>query len=164
VLVGVGGGASVLFTDTFEKHGLKLPRVPDKIVAELRGFTSAAGNILSNPVDYSQAMMFPDKVKKAVDILLRWDGSDIMVKFMRSGQWAKPSNIWDNPAMYGGFLREGNSNIKPIAIIIEPSIEPQESGPIYTVIQEFAKARVPVYLTFESAAIALDLVLKHYGK
>ncbi len=57
VLLGAGGGASVLIADEFESRGLRILPLPPEIVAQIREFTPIAGNILRNPVDYSQAMM-----------------------------------------------------------------------------------------------------------
>ena len=34
VIIGVGGGASVLITDEFEKRGLRVPQLPPEIVKE----------------------------------------------------------------------------------------------------------------------------------
>ena len=64
LLVGPGGGASVMLTDEFEKRGFRLPAVTDKIREKLLGFTQAAGNMLRNPIDYSQSMLDPEACTK----------------------------------------------------------------------------------------------------
>jgi len=86
VIIGGGGGASVIITDKFEKRGLKVPQLPKEIIAKIREYTPVAGNILRNPVDYSDSLAFPDKVEKTLNLITDWDGADFLVKFIRTGQ------------------------------------------------------------------------------
>ena len=162
ILIGGGGGASVLITDEFEKHGLKLPRLPKKIEGEILKFTPAAGNILNNPIDYSQAMMYPEKSARTIGILSRWEEADVLVKFARTGQWVRPKDVFKNPAMFEGFIKQGNLTGKPVAIVLEPSILPEEAEQIFACIQDCVSSRLPVYFSFASAANAIDLVLRHH--
>ncbi len=157
-LIGGGGGASVLITDEFEKHGLKVPPLPSELVNKLREFTPAAGNILRNPVDYSQTMDDPEKLAKAIDIVSGWDGIDFVVKFVRTGQSPSRGDLLSNPKQLGAasFQRGGT---KPVAIVLEPSIVPEEQQRIYAALQECTAARSAVYYSFGGAANAIDLVL-----
>ena len=162
VIIGGGGGASVLITDEFEKRGLKVPQLPPEMVSEIREFTSAAGNILRNPVDYSQSMMYPENVHKTIDIVSRWDGMDFLVKFVRTGQASQMEDLTGSLSeMMGGFLRNSGVSAKPVAVVIEPSMLPEEARLLFTYIQECVSLRLPVYYSFASAASAINLVLSY---
>jgi len=163
VIIGGGGGASVQITDEFEKKGLKVPQLPQEIVDELRRFTPAAGNILRNPVDYSQSMMYPENVSKTIDIISRWDGMDFWVKFVRTGQASQIEDLTGAPLsdMMGGFLRNSGVSSKPVAVVIEPSMLPEEARLLFTYIQGCVSSRLPVYYSFVSAANAINLVLSY---
>ncbi len=50
-VVGVGGGASVLATDEFEKAGLRLPPIPEPLQKEMQQIIPPAGGMLNNPID-----------------------------------------------------------------------------------------------------------------
>jgi acyl-CoA synthetase (NDP forming) len=50
-VVGVGGGASVLATDACDAAGLDVRRLPDDLVAELRGMGYGAGTSVVNPIE-----------------------------------------------------------------------------------------------------------------
>ncbi|HEY91042.1 MAG TPA: hypothetical protein G4O07_04330 [Dehalococcoidia bacterium] len=163
VIMGGGGGASVLITDTFEKWGLRVPPLSHEITSQIREFTPPAGNILRNPVDYSQSMMYPEKVARTIDIIMQWEGTDFLVWFMRLGQSQQASGLKDNPLMIGDpFSESGRASSKPLAIVLEPSILPEESKGIFALLQKYVSSGLPVYYSFESAANAIDLVLSYY--
>lgn len=50
-VVGVGGGASVLATDEFERAGLRLPPIPESIQERMQQIIPPAGGMLRNPID-----------------------------------------------------------------------------------------------------------------
>ena len=165
VIMGGGGGASVLITDAFEKRGLRVPPLPHDITSQIREFTPPAGNILRNPVDYSQTMMYPERVARTIDIITQWEGTDFLVWFMRLGQSQQAGGLRGNPLMMGGpFSASGRVSSKPLAIVLEPSIFPEESEGIYALLQQYVSSGLPVYYSFASAANAIDLVLNYDEK
>ncbi|MGA8849673.1 MAG: CoA-binding protein [Dehalococcoidia bacterium] len=165
VLFGAGGGASVLITDEFENRGLKVPPLPPEIVAQIREFTPIAGNILRNPVDYSQAMFDLEGVIKTFDILSRWDGADFLVTFVRTGQFTTSRISEDhlNLLMSRFSVKQGLFP-KPVAMVLEPSIVPEEAEAILAAIRGCISLGLPVYYSFAAAANAINLVLNHTGK
>jgi len=161
-LIGGGGGASVLITDEFERKGLKVPQFPQEIVSQIREFTPAAGNILRNPVDYSQTMMDPDRVNKTIDIISRWEGVDFLVKFMRTGQSPMLGGIMGQSFFINpGASSRDKAPSKPVAIVLEPSVVPEEARGIFISLQECIDSQLPVYYSFGSAANAINLVLSY---
>ena len=162
VLFGAGGGASVLIADEFENRGLRVPALPQETIAQIREFTPVAGNILRNPVDYSQAMMNPDGVSKTLDIVLEWAGTDFLVVFIRTGQFVQAGpwagRMTSLAAMF--FAKQGDFP-KPVAMVLEPSLVPQEAEAILAAVRGCVASGLPVYYSFAAAANAINLVLTH---
>jgi len=165
LLFGAGGGASVLIADEFENRGLRVPPLPPEIIAQIQEFTPIAGNILRNPVDYSQAMMNLEGVIKTFGILSRWDGADLLVTFVRTGQFTT-SLISENhlDLLMSRFSIKQGLLPKPVAMVLEPSIMPKEAEAILTAIHGCISAGLPVYYSFAAAANAINLVLNHTEK
>jgi acyl-CoA synthetase (NDP forming) len=163
LLFGAGGGASVLIADQFESRGLRVPPIPPEMVAQIGEFTPIAGNILRNPVDYSQAMFNTEGVIKTFGILLGWEGADFLVIFIRTGQFTA-SRISDhqleNLLMSRFPIKQGQLP-KPVAMVIEPSIIPHEAEAILAAIRNSISSGLPVYYSFASAATAINLVLNY---
>ena len=162
VLFGAGGGASVLIADEFEKRGLRVPPLPPEIIAQIREFTPIAGNILRNPVDYSQAMTNLEGVIKTFGILSKWDGADFIVSFVRTGQFTTSRISEDhlNLLMSRFSVKQGDLP-KPVAMVLEPSIIPKEAEAILAAIRGCISSGLPVYYSFAAAANAIHLVLNH---
>jgi acyl-CoA synthetase (NDP forming) len=166
LLFGAGGGASVLIADEFENRGLKVPPLPPEMVAQISEFTPIAGNILRNPIDYSQAMFNTESVIKTFGILSRWEGVDFLVMFIRTGQFTA-SRISDNQLktlLMTRFPIKQGQFPKPLAMVIEPSIVPQEAEAILGAIHSSISSGLPVYYSFATAATAINLVLNHAEK
>ncbi|MBI4304373.1 MAG: CoA-binding protein [Chloroflexi bacterium] len=163
VVIGSGGGASVLITDEFERKGLKVPQLPKEIIREIRQFIPAAGNILRNPVDLSQNMTESDSVRRAVTLASQWDGIDFLVKFLRTGQVPQPHIFKEHlTRMMEGFSVENGGSSKPSVIVVDPSIVPEEASIVYDFIQQCLSSGLPVYYSFGSAANAINEVLSYY--
>ncbi len=165
VLLGAGGGASVLIADEFESRGLRILPLPPEIVAQIREFTPIAGNILRNPVDYSQAMMNLEGVIKTFAILSTWEGADFIVTFIRTGQFTTYRTAEDhvNLLMSRFSVKQGMLP-KPVAMVIEPSVMPEEAEAILAAIRGAIASELPVYYSFATAANAVNLVLNHAEK
>jgi len=163
LLFGAGGGASVLIADQFERSGLRVPPIPSEMVAQITEFTPIAGNILRNPVDYSQAMPNTESVIKTFGILSRWEGADFLVIFIRTGQFTA-SRISDHQLghlLMSRFPITQGQLPKPVVMVIECSIIPHEAEAILAAIRNSIASGLPVYHSFASAATAIDLVLSH---
>ena len=162
VLFGAGGGASVLIADEFESRGLRVPPLPPELIAQIREFTPIAGNILRNPVDYSQAMLNYEGVVKTFNILSRWEGTDFLVSFVRTGQFTTSRISEDhlNLLMSRFSIKQGLLS-KPVAMVLEPSILPNEAEAILAAIRGCISSGLPVYYSFAAAANAINLVLNH---
>jgi len=166
LLFGAGGGASVLIADEFESRGLKVPPIPKEIVAQIQEFTPIAGNILRNPIDYSQAMTNTEGVIKTFAILSSWDGADFLITFIRTGQFttSRISETWVENLLMRKFSIKQGLFPKPVAMVIEPSLMPEEAKAILAAIHSSIASGLPVYYSFATAANAINLVLTHSEK
>ncbi|MDD5288728.1 MAG: CoA-binding protein [Dehalococcoidales bacterium] len=156
LLIGAGGGSSVIIADEFEKRGLILPQLPRAFIGELREFSQAAGNFFNNPIDYSQSME-PANVKRALEILMRWGQFDFIVNFVVPSQSTRGGDLLGRPFDF-------DHTSKPVAIVIQTSIVPEEAGRIFKHIEHYVSASYPLYFSFASAANALNLVLNYYER
>jgi len=160
-LIGVGGGASVLIADEFEKRGLNVPPLPQTIRSYIQEFTPIAGNILRNPIDCLETITETKSLVRILDIVSSWSEIDFLVGFLRPSQ-ASPSLRGVMVQMVERMLRKSKAVSKPMGVVLEPSILPKEAKEVFSFIQEFVSFKLPVYFSFSGAADALNLVLNYY--
>jgi len=162
-LIGAGGGSSVLIADEFERSGLKVPPLPKEMRNRIGEFTPLAGNILRNPIDYSQNITEPDKILKTVHIISQWEGIDFLIWFLNLA-WVPLSEMERMHKIIDGILAESRAALKPIAIVDPTDISPEQVEKTYSIVQKCVSSEVPIYYSFASAANAINLVLKHNEK
>jgi len=144
-LVGAGGGSSVLIADEFGKNGLKVPPLPQEIRNRIHEFTPLAGNILQNPIDYSQNMRDSKKLFKTVRIISQWEGIDFLIWFLDLA-WIELDEMAYMQNTIDGILAETGEASKPMAIVVQT---------------ENSSDELPVYYSFGSASKAINLILSH---
>jgi acyl-CoA synthetase (NDP forming) len=159
-LLGFGGGSSVLISDHFGKRGLLIPPLPEEIKAQILEYTPIAGNILTNPVDYSQALMNAEYLARTLRILFRWQEVDHVIGFV-SLLFNRPLLVQRLRSLNDGMLETARELQEQMAIVAETSIAPEEAELILPFIQKCAGYGFPVYFSFASAAGALDKVLAY---
>jgi acyl-CoA synthetase (NDP forming) len=162
-LIGAGGGSSVLIADEFERSGLKVPPLPQEMRNQIREFTPLAGNILRNPIDYSQNMMEPEKMLKTVRIISQWEGIDFLIWFLNLA-WVPLSEMERMHKIIDGILAESRAALKPVAIVDQTDASPEQVKKTYSFVQKCVSSELPIYYSFASAANAINLVLKHNEK
>jgi acyl-CoA synthetase (NDP forming) len=162
-LVGGGGGSSVLIADEFERSGLQVPALPQEMRDQIRKFTPIAGNILRNPIDYSQNMTEPEKLLRTVRIISQWEGIDFLILFLDLA-WV-PLSVMDLVhKIIDGMLAESGAALKPIAIVVLIDISPEQVEKAYSFVQKCVSSGLPVYYSFASAANSINLLLTHNEK
>ena len=160
LLLGTGGGASVLVTDEFERRGFRLPNLPAHLREELRSFIQAAGNMLTNPADVSQNMGSPETLKRVVKLLTDWDDIDFCASFMRSSEC--PPEIFEE--MVNGVLtlnKALDESRKPACLICEDSVIPECHDAIYKLRQSIIQSGKALYFRFSDAAEALKIIVDY---
>lgn len=157
-LVGCGGGASVLIADELEKRGLKVPPLPKEIKNQIREYLPIAGNILRNPIDISQSMRDTEGLIKTVSLISRWEDIDLLVGYM------VPSLLSPNilPMLFqmvDAMLAVNEVSPKPTAMVVVPSMSPEETRDIFPLIEKCVASKLPVYNSFNGTSSAISLVL-----
>ncbi len=159
-----GGGPSVIKTDEFERRGLRVPSLPQETVSQIREYTPAAGTILRNPVDYQQGPRDLESLFKTINIISDWEGIDFFVMPGYRGTGPPPRRrIFSRrrPSETTNFLKKIEAVSKPVALVVEPSISPEEAKRVFASIQEYVSSRLPVYHSYANTAKAISLVLSH---
>ncbi|MBI4266926.1 MAG: CoA-binding protein [Chloroflexi bacterium] len=160
-LLGSGGGASVLITDEFARRGIEVPPLPRQIIDRIREFTPIAGNILRNPIDYSQTLNETDSLAKTLRILSGWEDIDFIIIFLRSSLSVGGFRMVKRES---SLLKAVRSASKPVAFVLELSLVSKETRQIFTLTRELVASRIPVYYSFDGAADAIRLVADYSGR
>ena len=82
VMLGNGGGASVLGVDAFSRRGLRVPALSDDTCQALTNLNLAAGAGTTNPIDVSRAALTQhdsQAVENIIDIVMRHEPLDAFV-------------------------------------------------------------------------------------
>jgi acyl-CoA synthetase (NDP forming) len=158
-LIGAGGGPSVLIADEFERTGLRVPPLPQEIRNWIGEFTQLAGNILQNPIDYSQNWKEPEKFLRNVRIIFQWEEIDFLIWFLDLA-WVELNEMDRMHKIVDGILAESRAALKPIAIVIRTDISPELAKKVYSFAQKCVSSELPIYYSFASAANAINLVLR----
>jgi len=83
VIVGIGGGASVILADEFSHAGLALTRLGDDIRQKLINvFSTEAGRIFKNPIDLNN-FETPEKFFGTMKILDGCEEADMLILHVR---------------------------------------------------------------------------------
>ena len=110
-------------------------------------------------------MINPEGVAKTFGILSRWEEADFIVAFIRTGQFTTPRIAEDHVnLLIGRFSVKQGLLSKPLAMVLEPSILPNEAEAIIVAIRNSISFGLPVYFSFAAAANAINLVLNHAAK
>jgi len=158
-VIGGGGGASVLLADEFERHGFRLPPLPEHIKKEFLSFSPVAGNMLENPVDFSN-IDNPDSVKRALKLLTDWEEIDFCLSFTRPSQ--APSEGF-SLFLQGGFnfCNSRGLSSKPLAYVSEDAILPERNNEVYKLREAIINSNIALFYRFSDAAEALKMVIDY---
>jgi acyl-CoA synthetase (NDP forming) len=161
-MVGAGGGAAVLITDSLEYNGILVPQYPRTLLDEIASYTGVAGNMFGNPLDYSQDMADLDKVERTTRLVARWDGADFLLFYLRPAL-AIPRAKGILPKIMEALARGARPSGKPMAIILSPSLYPEDAESIYQLTQLCGQLGMAVFLSFSAAARAIRQVADYHA-
>ncbi|RLC93324.1 MAG: hypothetical protein DRI39_06045 [Chloroflexi bacterium] len=164
VVVGVGGGVGVRASDECESGGLKLPRIPDDLRAQLNRYVPLAGAMLRNPVDvlaepHGDVVWMP--ILKALD---SWDEADMMLwHFSPDMEPLRGQVIQDLMVqLRGSMLKSFSSVSKPKAVSVH-AVETSEGLGEMNAIRDMCRENgVAFYPSLYRAARAISRCMDYH--
>jgi acyl-CoA synthetase (NDP forming) len=165
-VIDVGGGASVVATDTYVSAGLDLPPLPQKLRQQLRSSlsTGAAGLSVNNPVDLGGQYYNVSAAYSVMKALADYGGIDTLVFNLHLGinppfpSFPKEFAI----AILDNAIRARSETDKPMVVIIDQLTTVESCETVAACQQKCQEAGIPVYYSVHSAANALDRFMRYH--
>ena len=104
--------------------------------------------------------MEPEKLLRTVRIISQWEGIDFLIWFLDLG-WVPLSVMNLMHEIVDGILAESRAVLKPIAIVVQTDISPEQAKKGYLFVEKCVSSELPIYYSFASAANAINLLLTH---
>ena len=160
-LVGSGGGASVLITDSCEKERLLIPPFPEEIRGRLREIVPEEldpGSIVHNPLDFSTSWPRPGILPALLETTVKYDGIDFILIYFGLGP-----GIDERITKVIDPIIETRRNFgKPIAMVLRYNQAPQEGKLAVDLQRSCAAGGIPVFTSFDRAARAINRFVRYY--
>jgi len=163
-ILGIGGGATVLATDSCTNAGLVVPRLPEEIRRRLSNLLRIeAGTILSNPIDLA-AEAWKAGFYNILNILSDYDGTDLSMVHFPLGLLPFPPSqhkrIWD--LLVKDVIKAHRELAKPLLVVIHFSSSNEDYKWMIEAQKKFYEAGIPVYHSIGNAAKAIDRSLRYH--
>jgi acyl-CoA synthetase (NDP forming) len=166
VIVGIGGGASVILADEFSQAGLPLPRLSDDLRQRLIDvFSSEAGRIFKNPIDLNN-FETPEKFFKTMNTLDQSEEADMLIIHVAFDHFGLVSNK-EKEFWVGSFLQligqvKKNLN-KPLAVILHSYSSADMKLLAQKAAMELSAAGIAVFPSIQRAAMALSKFTRYHA-
>lgn len=153
-IIGWGGGASVVGTDTCERNGLIVPPFSQNLRKELADFPFGPGTSPGNPVD-SPMITMPSLFVEAMATMARSGEIDLLLVQLPLdvSHVLGPSPVW--AATEDAVLENGRNLDIPVALVRPRTMHPGSAAFFHAFHKRCAKAGLPLYPTFDAAAAAV---------
>ena len=160
-LVGIGGGAGVLSTDSCERERLIIPSFPEAVRRELREIVpqeADPGIIVRNPADFSTSWYKPGVFPALLEALAKYDGIDFILIYLA----LSPGGEERVPKAIDSIIETKRKLSKPIAIALRYNYAPQ-TGKLARDLQiSCAEGNIPVFSSIDRAARAINRFVRYY--
>ena len=167
VIVGIGGGASVILADEFSHAGLVLTRLGDDIRQKLINvFSTEAGRIFKNPIDLNN-FETPDKFFGTMKILDGCEEADMLilhVAFDHFGLVSKTEKEFWVESYLKLIGRLKKELTKPLAVILHSYSSANMKPLAQKAETELAAAGITVFPSIGRAALALSRFTRYHAK
>ncbi len=167
VIIGIGGGASVLLADEFSRQGLVLPRLSDKLRQSLiELFSTEAGRIFKNPIDLNN-FESADIFLKTMKTLDQSEEADLLMIHVAFDHFGLIS-IKDKELMIGVYLeliKQFKKEIgKPLAVILHSYSSPEMRKLAFDAGNALTAAGIAVFPSIQRAAVAMGKFADYHKK
>ena len=165
-LVGLGGGYSVLITDSCARAGLIVPSCPDELKRRLREILPKEvdpGTSVHNPVDLSVSGWDPDILSKTLETLDKYDGVDFILLCigLHVGNLHAMLKQMIDKAVDALVTTRKNLN-KPLAMVILEDHVPEVTELSFGIQEMVRQVNIPVFPSFNRGARAMSEFIRHY--
>jgi acyl-CoA synthetase (NDP forming) len=156
LVIGVGGGASVLATDACDRTGLRLLPVPDGVQQRLRGTGFGAGTALANPMEVPIGPAAPpDLVTRALDPAVgARPYSDVLVHVNVQSYYSYGSGALESLLALVEQLASWRPEQLRLALAAR-NLDAATGDGIDRLRAAAVRARLPLYPTLDAAAVAI---------
>ncbi len=167
VIVGIGGGASVLLADAFSHAGLTLPRLSDALRQRLIDiFPTEAGRIFKNPIDLNN-FETPEKFFKTLNTLDQSEEADMLIIHVAFDHFglisSEEKEFW--VAAFLELIRQVKKDLdKPLAVILHSYSSNAMNTLAQKAIKELSAAGIAVFPSIPRAAAALSKFADYHTK
>jgi len=164
LVLGNGGGASVLATDACAAAGFKLPALPEEIKRQLRNAMGEAGTILTNPLDIMPALADDEAYRRLLRTVYQWDGVDLIVLQipLRGMMLALPLAAFLFDSQVNNAVRVGQETGKAHAVVVHYLTSWESCQAASDLRRKCHEAGVAVYGSVQSAAKAIAAMMRYY--
>lgn len=167
IIVGIGGGASVILADEFSNAGLVLPKLSDGLRKKLISlYPSEAGRIFKNPVDLNN-FESPDIFFETLKMLDECEEADLLVMHVAFDHFGLIS-VEDKEFMINMYLqlisRTKHTLKKPLSIILHSYSSPHTRKMAYDASNRLTSEGFVVFHSIRRAAVALSKFVNYYER
>jgi acyl-CoA synthetase (NDP forming) len=159
VIVGIGGGASVLLADEFSHAGLTLPKLSVDLRQRLiEVFPTEAGRIFKNPIDLNN-FETPEKFFKTLTTLDQSEETDMLIIHVAFDHFglisSEEKEFW--VATFLQLIGQAKKDIsKPLAVILHSYSSAAMNALAQKAVKELSEAGIAVFPSISRAAKALS--------
>lgn len=161
-LIAMSGGQSVVFSESFARAGLKVPRLSPRSYEAFSSFFNIIGGSYQNPLDVSWNLPSVEIMIKMLEILASDSNLDMIAlevsPFFQAKRWEDHPEFFNE--MSQALLQFRNRCAMPFFLVIIPG--PRELTAL-DIRNKFRDLGIPSFSSFESAALALKKVADYYS-
>lgn len=160
LVVGVGGGASVLATDACDRAGLRLARVAPGVVERIRALGHGAGTSVVNPIEIGVGPAAPvDVLEPVLDAVLHEQHFPDVLLHVNVAAYAGYGTAGIAPltalvASLGRALARGRYPASRV-VLVARNLDGAPGADADAVLAAGTAAGVPVFRTFDEATVAI---------
>ena len=160
-LVGSGGGASVLITDSCERERLIIPSFPEEIREKLREIVPEEldpGTIVRNPVDFSTTWFRPGVFPAVLETMANYDGIDFILIYL--GLY--PDDDAVESRVIDSIIETKRKLSKPVVMVLRYNHAPQVGKLALDLQRRCAEGGIPVFSSFDRTTRAINKLARYY--
>ena len=118
-IIGGGGGSSVIYGDTCERAGLRVPPLSAQTMQALRQLTPEAGSIAGNPLDHWQVFSDAPYLARLIDLAEQDPGIGLILVDRLIARTAFHMDVTFDPTPDTLALLQQRSGTKPLVFVVD---------------------------------------------